>query len=529
MRRSRSLCNPLLSFLDDTNFVVQPERVRPVLDLLAAALWRHARIQLRSAISMREMVLFGSVATPCPLNPAGLLCLVRHSVPPRLLLLSCSACPPATPACSSASVALRICRLRGCCCCSARALGATMCFGCSSLASLRLLLLLMTQPCWTVCRTCCSAALCQLSPLVSRSFPCAWGVSACVLLLLQPPPLTGLPGPIVCPLSSVIQRQLPSPSTSKLASLSSPSWRPPLGVRFWPGPSLLLCLRTPMASPCLEIPPVGGSVKPPLLLRTACPHSCTPSLTVLPVACLCRSRARLLVGCSLSFRSRLSCRSLRTCSVRSPFGGSDSPFPSPIALAGAVAASTPLATTAQRAPGLGCCRAAVALSSERPLGSAASARVTVNSRLADMNLPVDRLDDRRLEVVANGPNGAQVAVDNTLVSPLSSSGEPCRHAGRVDGAALREARRRKERTYPELLRSQRCRSLHAGPPSAFNRLRFRCPLVRLARVCRPPGFRGVPPPSLALSRLASPTVTATLRHSVSSLRRPPPPRPLQAA
>ena len=35
--------------------------------------------------------------------------------------------------------------------------------------------------------------------------------------------------------------------------------------------------------------------------------------------------------------------------------------------------------------------------------------------------------------------------------------QPRRHAGRVDGAALREAQRRKERTYPELLRSQRCR------------------------------------------------------------------------
>ena len=171
VQESLQLGEPLLSFLDDTNFVVQPERVRPVLDLLAAALW-------------------------------------RQSVPPRLSLLSCSACPPATPACSSASVGLRICRLRGCCCCSARPLGATMCFGCSSLASLRLLLLLMTQPCWTVCRTCCSAALCQLSPLVLRSFSCAWGVSACVLLLLQPPPLTGFLGPIVCRVPSLTFFQL---------------------------------------------------------------------------------------------------------------------------------------------------------------------------------------------------------------------------------------------------------------------------------------------------------------------------------
>ena len=78
----------------------------------------------------------GSVATPCSLNPAGLLCLVLHWVPLRLWLLSCSACPPATPACSSASVGSKICRLRGCCCCYARLLGATMCFGCPSLAGL---------------------------------------------------------------------------------------------------------------------------------------------------------------------------------------------------------------------------------------------------------------------------------------------------------------------------------------------------------------------------------------------------------
>ena len=43
-------------------------------------------------------------------------------------------------------------------------------------------------------------------------------------------------------------------------------------------------------------------------------------------------------------------------------------------------------------------------------------------------------------------------MDTTLVSPLSGSGQPCRWGGRVQGAALALARRRKERTYPELLR-----------------------------------------------------------------------------
>ena len=53
--------------------------------------------------------------------------------------------------------------------------------------------------------------------------------------------------------------------------------------------------------------------------------------------------------------------------------------------------------------------------------------MTSNTRLADLNLAVDRLDDRRLEVVANGLplwGGAQLAVDTTLVSPLDSAGRP---------------------------------------------------------------------------------------------------------
>ena len=77
-----------------------------------------------------------------------------------------------------------------------------------------------------------------------------------------------------------------------------------------------------------------------------------------------------------------------------------------------------------------------------------------------MNLQVDRVDDRRLEVVANGLplwNGQQLAVDTTLVSPLSGEGVPNRRGGRYAGATLALARRRKERAYPELLRSDRCR------------------------------------------------------------------------
>ena len=91
----------------------------------------------------------------------------------------------------------------------------------------------------------------------------------------------------------------------------------------------------------------------------------------------------------------------------------------------------------------------------------AGARVTTNTRLSDLNLDhINRHDDRRIEVIANGLRlwgGAQLAVDTTLVSPLTSSSQPRRRAGQYAGAALQDARKSKERTYPELLRSRRCR------------------------------------------------------------------------
>lgn len=50
--------------------------------------------------------------------------------------------------------------------------------------------------------------------------------------------------------------------------------------------------------------------------------------------------------------------------------------------------------------------------------------------------------------------GAQLAVDATSVSPLKANGQP--HS-RSAGAALHNARRRKETRYPELATSTRCR------------------------------------------------------------------------
>ena len=85
----------------------------------------------------------------------------------------------------------------------------------------------------------------------------------------------------------------------------------------------------------------------------------------------------------------------------------------------------------------------------------AGARVTTNTLVRDLNVADSRFDDRRIEVIANGlplRNGAQLAVDTTIVSPLTAAGEA---RSRRDPA--RPARRRKEATYPELLASARCR------------------------------------------------------------------------
>ena len=64
-----------------------------------------------------------------------------------------------------------------------------------------------------------------------------------------------------------------------------------------------------------------------------------------------------------------------------------------------------------------------------------------------------REDQRRIEVIAEGLpvfHGAQLSVDTTLVSPVRADGELHRQCQDTNGAALDAARRRKERTCPEL-------------------------------------------------------------------------------
>ena len=61
---------------------------------------------------------------------------------------------------------------------------------------------------------------------------------------------------------------------------------------------------------------------------------------------------------------------------------------------------------------------------------------------------------RDLDIAAPDPRDGrrlEFAVDTTLVSPLHCDGTPTPGAADSDGAALARARRRKERTYPELV------------------------------------------------------------------------------
>ena len=85
----------------------------------------------------------------------------------------------------------------------------------------------------------------------------------------------------------------------------------------------------------------------------------------------------------------------------------------------------------------------------------AGGRVAVNVMVRDMDIAApDPRDGRRLEIEVDGlPSfgGAQFAVDTTLVSALHCDGSATAGARDNDGAALVRARRRKERTYPELV------------------------------------------------------------------------------
>ena len=80
-------------------------------------------------------------------------------------------------------------------------------------------------------------------------------------------------------------------------------------------------------------------------------------------------------------------------------------------------------------------------------------RTNIMVRDLDMELPHGE-DARRLEVVVDGLplfGGRQLAVDTTLVGVLHANGQPMRRTPDEDWVRLLAARRRKERTYPELV------------------------------------------------------------------------------
>ena len=95
----------------------------------------------------------------------------------------------------------------------------------------------------------------------------------------------------------------------------------------------------------------------------------------------------------------------------------------------------------------------------------AGATVAMHALVRDLNVVPVRQDERRIEVIANGLplwGGVQLAVDTTLVSPLTAAGMPRRDSGRTAGAALRVAERAKARAYPELASGRRCRLVVLG-------------------------------------------------------------------
>ena len=84
----------------------------------------------------------------------------------------------------------------------------------------------------------------------------------------------------------------------------------------------------------------------------------------------------------------------------------------------------------------------------------AGGRVATNVLICELDLvEFNAFDSRRLEVIADGLTlwqGAQLAIDTTLVSPLRGDGSARPRGADHSGAALQAARRRKEVTYPEL-------------------------------------------------------------------------------
>ena len=85
----------------------------------------------------------------------------------------------------------------------------------------------------------------------------------------------------------------------------------------------------------------------------------------------------------------------------------------------------------------------------------AGGRVRTNVLVRDLDLhPINNPDSRRLELVVDGLSlfrGPQLAIDTTLVSPLSRNGTARPRCATVGGAAMECARTRKENRHREVV------------------------------------------------------------------------------
>ena len=152
-------------------------------------------------------------------------------------------------------------------------------------------------------------------------------------------------------------------------------------------------------------------------------------------------------------------------------------------------------------------------------------RVTLNMMVRDMDFSVPHAHNtRRLEIVADGLplfGGTQLAIDTTLVSTLHCDGSARRGAAHRDGVALLTARRKKERTYPELIGPHaRARLVvlagEVGSRWSDETRSFLCQLARAKARSEPSILRGRAEQAWRL-RWASPLACSAARAFAASL------------
>ena len=86
----------------------------------------------------------------------------------------------------------------------------------------------------------------------------------------------------------------------------------------------------------------------------------------------------------------------------------------------------------------------------------AGAAVRTNVKLRDMSISVSAPDNRAMATGLPFHQGAQLAIDITLKSALTTTGEPCPGGATTNGAALQSARQQKQAKYRSSLRFDRC-------------------------------------------------------------------------